>query len=237
MIDIHTHIIPGVDDGSPDLTDSMLMVDLALESGVDIVFATPHSHVYSEGPEEHLRHIRRNFRALRQTVREQGRPLELIQGMEIFCTDDLEELLIKHLVLPYAGTRRYLIEFPFEEKALICRRHIRTVLDAGGSPVIAHPERYACIQKLRGEAEEWVGMGCQLQINKGSVFGKFGKAAAKTAERLLKDDLVTYAASDAHSPYRRTTHMEDIEEYLTMNYSGTYARKLLEENAEKYLLG
>ena len=234
MVDIHAHIIPDVDDGSPDLTDSMLMVDLALESGVDTVFATPHSHVYWEGPEKHLEHIKNNFMLLRRTIREKKRPLKLMPGMEIFCTDDLKELLEENWVFPLGNTDRYLIEFPFGESAAVCRSHIETVLDYG-KPIIAHPERYECIQKLDGEAQRWISMGCQLQINKGSVFGRFGRHAAKAAMYMLKEDLVTYVASDAHSPYRRTTHMGDIREFLEEEYSEGYALRLLEDNPKQYL--
>lgn len=235
MVDIHAHIIPDVDDGSADLTDSILMVELALESGVDTVFATPHSHVHFEGPEKHLAHIRDNFRLLKRTIREKGLPLKLMPGMEIFCIDDLSYLLEENWVFPLGNTDRYLIEFRFGESAEVCRSHIQTVLDFGGQPVIAHPERYECVQKLDGEAERWIRMGCQLQINKGSVFGSFGRSACKAAMYLLTKDLVTYVASDAHTPYRRTTHMGDIREFLEEEFTRKYAEKLLETNPREYL--
>lgn len=237
MVDIHTHILPGVDDGSPDLLDSMLMAELAAESDVNTIFATPHSHVAGETPEEHLAHIRESFQRLEEEIRKRKIPLLLVQGMEIFCGPDLRELLENGLALPLGDSGRYLIEFRFGEGAATCRRHIETVLEWGGHPVIAHPERYDCIQQDRNEAKRWSDMGCQLQVNRGSAFGHFGRAAQKAAVRMLRDRLVTYVASDAHSPYRRTTFMGDIREYLCEEYSAELATRLLEGNARRYLLG
>ena len=103
MIDIHAHIIPGVDDGSPDLTDSLLMAELSVESGGDTVIATPHSHVPGEGQREHLMHIRRQAALLREALIRRKIPLTLLLGMEIFCTPDLKDLREAGLVLPMNG--------------------------------------------------------------------------------------------------------------------------------------
>ena len=234
MIDVHTHIIPGVDDGSPDLEDSLLMAELSIESGVDTVIATPHSHEPGEGQREHIRHIKQGFELLREEIRKRKLPLTLWQGMEIYCTSDMEELFENGLVLPMNGTDHYLIEFPFEAGPERCRRHIRTVLEAGGVPVIAHPERYTCIQKDPKEAERWIRMGGLLQINKGSPFGSYGRRARKAAVRMLDAGQVTFVGSDAHSPYFRTTHMEEIQRFLEEEYSERTARLLLEENARQH---
>ena len=236
MIDIHAHIIPGVDDGSPDLTDSLLMAELSVESGVDTVIATPHSHVPGEGQREHLMHIRRQAALLREALIRRKIPLTLLLGMEIFCTPDLKDLLEAGLVLPMNGTDHYLIEFGFTMSAQRCRDHIRTVLEAGGVPVIAHPERYDAIQKDPQEARRWIRMGCLLQINKGSVFGSYGRGAKKAAIRMLDAGEVTFVGSDAHSPYRRTTHMEEIQDFLREEYSEKTARLLLGENARVHFL-
>lgn len=234
MIDIHAHILPGVDDGSRDMTDSLLMAEMAVESGVDTIIATPHSHVRRDS-REHLRKIRDAFYALRREVAARDLPLEILPGMEIFCCGDLADRFDEGTVLSLNGTERYLIEFAFEEDAARCRRYIETVRERGGLPVIAHPERYVCLQKDPSLADEWIRLGCQLQMNKDSAFGAFGRKARKTAYRLLKKRQYTYVGSDAHSPYGRSTHMGDIREFLLENYSSVMADGLLERSAQRCL--
>ena len=234
MIDIHAHILPGVDDGSRDMTDSLLLAEMAVESGVHTVIATPHSHA-RRNAREHMRDIRESFYALRREIAARGLPLEILPGMEIFCCEDLAERLEEETVLSLNGTDRYLIEFAFEESGDRIRRYIETVKEHGGNPVIAHPERYTCLQKDPALAEEWIRMGCQLQMNKDSVFGSFGRRSRRTALQLLKKRQYTYVGSDAHSPYGRTTHMGDIREYLEEKLSPTAAGRLLGRSAERWL--
>lgn len=234
MIDIHAHILPGVDDGSRDMTDSLLLAEMAVESGVTAIIATPHSHVRRDAW-EHMRCVRDAFYALRKEIAARGLPLEILPGMEIFCCEDLSERFDEGTVLSLNGTDRYLVEFAFEEDAARCRRYIEIVRERGGRPVIAHPERYVCLQKKPALADEWIGLGCQLQMNKDSAFGAFGRKARRTALRLLKTQKYTYIASDAHSPYGRTTHMGDIQQFLEERYSRAAADRLLRRSAEEYL--
>ncbi len=236
MIDIHTHIIPGVDDGSPDLTDSLLMCELALEGGTDTVIATPHSHVPGIDARRHRRQILDGFRVLREAAAERRLPLRLLLGMEIFCAEDLRQGLEEGLFLPMNGTDFCLIEFRFGASAAECRSYINIVKECGRRPVIAHPERYVCVQRDTGEARLWVQEGCRLQINKSSFFGSFGRASRKAAFALLEEGLAEYVGSDAHSPYRRTTYMGDVREFLEEEYSRETAGRLLLENAERDFL-
>ena len=235
MIDIHAHILPGVDDGSADIFDSMLLAEMAVESGVDTIIATPHSHVLRD-PHEHMRRIGEAFRMLRKEIAARGLPLEILPGMEIFCTGDLTERFAEGTVLSLNRTDCYLIEFSFGEDAENIRRYIEFIREQGGRPVIAHPERYTCLQKDISLAGEWIRLGCQLQMNKDSFFGAFGRKERRTALRLLKQRQYAYIASDAHSPYGRTTHMGDISNYLEEKHSRSVAERLLTRNAEECLL-
>ena len=160
---------------------------------------------------------------------------EVLSGMEIWCTDDLEEGIQIGYYPGLNGTDAYLIEFGFDDSAQACRQHIRTVLDLGKRPVIAHPERYACIQDDIAEAGRWTSEGCLLQINKGSPFGSYGRRAAQAAYDLLRRHLVYCVGSDAHSPYRRTPYMGEIRELLTEEFSRSTARSLLDGNPRELL--
>ena len=242
MIDIHAHILPGVDDGSPDMEDSILMADLAVESGVDTIIATPHGN-WSEGSSrdlqerEHTAQVRQALKSLRTELKKRSIPLRVLSGMEIYATRDMTQLLSEGILLPMLEGPYILMEFDFQDTASLCTRRIGEVLDAGWNPIIAHPERYECIQRDVHTAREWIRMGCQLQANRGSILGSFGRKPRKAVWELLRAGMITYIGSDAHSPYHRTTYMKDVYELLCDELSRHKARKLTEENAAEYLLG
>lgn len=242
MIDIHAHIIPGVDDGSPDMADSILMAELAVESGVDVIIATPHGNM-SEGydrqeqEKEHTGLIRERMRELRAEIQRRKMPLTILQGMEIFSTPDSADMLKEGILLPLNGTSHCLIEFDFEDSAQECTERIEEMLDIGFRPVIAHPERYTCIQHNISVAKQWISLGCQLQVNRGSIMGSFGRKPRRTVWEMLDQNMVTYIGSDAHSPYFRTTFMGDVYEVIADEFGNSTAEKLLKENAKEYLLG
>ena len=96
--------------------------------------------------------------------------------------------------------------------------------------MIAHPERYEAVQDYPTLVYEWLRMGCLTQVNKGSLFGKFGRRPQQAVEILLQNDLVTCVASDAHSPYMRTTYMGDAEGYLEEVFGDRKAYLLLTKN-------
>ena len=242
MIDIHAHILPGVDDGSPDMEDSILMARLALEGGVDTIIATPHGNL-SEGGDiraqerEHTREVLEVLTEFRTELQRRSIPLRVFSGMEIFATEDAAELLKDGILLPLLEGPYCLIEFDFGDSAAVCGRRITEMLEAGWRPIIAHPERYDCVQDDPYLARRWTRMGCQLQVNRGSVLGSFGREPHTAAWELLEMDLVSYIGSDAHSPYQRTTYMQDVYDVISDAFSVRRANKLLKENAANYLLG
>ena len=101
----------------------------------------------------------------------------------------------------------------------------------------AHPERYFCVQEHPVLVYEWLRLGCLAQVNKGSLFGKFGRRAARAADVLVHNRLATCVANDAHSPYTRTTYMKDAWEYLSDRFGEREAHRLLEENPARILRG
>ena len=235
IVDIHSHILPGVDDGSKDLTDSILMAELAVEGGTDTIVATAHSHVPWSNPENHIVDVLSAYRSVSSELVKRSIPLAILPGMEIWCGKDLKEGIQIGYFLGLNGTNNYLIEFDFDASAQDCRSWIRTVLELGKRPVIAHPERYTCVQDDITAARRWVEAGCLLQINKGSPFGSYGRRAAQAARDLLDERLVYCVGSDAHSPYRRTPYMGEIRELLRQEYSSRMAVKLLDENPREIL--
>lgn len=235
MIDLHTHILPGIDDGARDLEDALGMAELALESGVRTLVATPHSNqegrfenYYSEGLEG-------LFGRLQRALRAEGLPLELLPGMEIFASDDLAEKIRRGDLIGLNRSRYYLVEFFFDESPGQIRYFLEQIFAAGGVPLIAHPERYFCVQEAPWRVYDWLELGCLTQVNKGSPLGRFGEGPAAAAEFLLEHDLVTCVASDAHRPYMRTTFMGDIQDYLSDQFGERVMRRLMLENPRRIL--
>lgn len=237
MIDIHTHILPGLDDGAEDFEDALLMAELAEESGVETIFATPHSNMHEIFENFYDSSLTERLKELNRRIQEKNLSLQVLSGMEIYATEDVAEKIRTGKLISLNGTRYYLIEFGFRKTSIWMTKILEQVLKLGVTPVVAHPERYECVQNDTEVVQLWNSMGCQVQINKGSLFGKFGRRAWKTAGELLYMDQVSYVASDAHSPYRRTTYLKDAYNFIHDEFSRKQANRVLIENPQILLAG
>lgn len=235
MIDLHTHILPGVDDGSECLEESLEMAELALEGGTGTLVVTPHSNQTGRFENYHSELLMEQFRKLEEAVKKRNLPLKLYRGMEIYASWDVAEKIADGRLIGLGSSDYYLVEFPFDMEADDMGDILESFLNLGKIPLIAHPERYACIQHNPGIVYEWMRIGCLSQINKGSLFGRFGNRAAKAAEILMDFQLVTCIASDAHSSVMRTPYLGDIREAVAEQYGQEYAQRLLFENPKAIL--
>jgi len=237
MIDIHTHVLPGIDDGSEDMEMSLEMLALAAESGVHTLVATPHCNIPDEYDNYADASLNECWLTLESAVKEAENPIKLCRGMEIFATEELPELLAQRRVWTLNDTRYFLMEFSFNEDPDFCRYILRKCREIGFHPIIAHPERYFFIQDDPEFAYELCVAGYGLQVNKGSLLGRFGPGPKRTADLLLDHGLCACVASDAHRPYERSTYMGDVRAYLEEEYGEAYRRLLLEENPARILRG
>ena len=235
MIDLHTHILPGLDDGAQTLEEALGMAELAVEGGVDMLVATPHSNQMGRFENFSSGALLRAYQQLERAIEREGIALNLYLGMEIFASGDMAEKIGRGMLFGLNRSRYYLVEFAFDETPEEVEGYLRQILSTGGVPLLAHPERYFCVQDYPGLVYEWLQMGCTAQVNKGSVFGRFGRRAARTAETLLHSRLATCVASDAHSTQLRTTYMDDIRVYLHEQFGEQEARRLLLENPDHIL--
>lgn len=237
MIDIHTHVLPGIDDGSENMDMSLDMLRIAADSGVHTIVATPHCNI----PEEYDNYaddaLLTLWDRLQSRTREAGIPVRLCRGMEIFATEDLPELLEEKRVWTLNDTSYFLMEFSFGEDPDFCRYIMRKCSDLGFRPVIAHPERYFFIQDDPMLAYEFCTSGYALQVNKGSLLGRFGPRVRETADLIVSHGLCACVASDAHRPYERSTNMSEIHSFLESEYGESFAELLLQENPARILDG
>lgn len=237
MIDIHTHVLPGVDDGSQSMEESLELLAIAADSGVHTLIATPHCNIPDEFENYASPELTELFERLDRERAEAGIPLRLCRGMEIFATPELPELLRTGRVWTLNGTRYFLMEFAFQEDPDYCREILRRCRELDYLPIIAHPERYDFVQEDPDIAYEWCTLGYGLQLNKGSILGRFGSEPRATAHLLLEHGLAACVASDAHSPFQRSTYMAELRDYLTEELGESYTRLLLEENPARILNG
>ena len=237
MTDIHSHVLPGVDDGSMDVEMSLDMLDMAFQSGVDTLVMTPHGNIpdlYENYADSHLLHA---FQELEKAKEEAGIPIRLIRGMEVYTTDDMPELFQQKKLLTINGTHYMLMEFAFDEDPDFASMKIEEIQRLGVRPVIAHPERYFFIQDDLTIAFHWCVTGCALQVNKGSLLGKFGPGPEFAAHEILKHNLAACIASDAHRSYSRTTHMGELREFLIREYDEDFAELMLKINPDRIIQG
>ena len=235
MTDLHTHILPGVDDGSPDVDISLEMAAMAAESGTKHLVATPHANQYGYFENYYSEDLEDLFFLFRQELSDFGIPLRLYFGMEIFASFDMGKKIKNGRLISLNHSRYYLVEVFFDEEPAIIKRYLDIILDAGGVPLIAHPERYFCVQDNPAIVYDWLEMGCLTQSNKGSLFGRFGSNARDTVDVLLRNDLITCIASDSHGARRRTPRMAEAAAYLRETFGADTALLLLEENPKRIL--
>lgn len=237
MIDIHAHILPEVDDGSYNLVESLRMIKMAYASGVTAMAATPHCNIPGAFRNYASEELLSKFYELQKAVEQSDLPVQIFSGMEIFATGQMPRYLEEGKVWTLNGTKYFLTEFDFHENPEFCMMILEDCHDAGFIPVIAHPERYFFVQECPEIVYEWFCQGYGIQINKGSLLGKFGQRAQIMAELLLQHGLVSCVASDAHSARQRTPHMQEAEQYLRKNFGSDYTRLVTEVNPERILRG
>lgn len=207
MIDIHCHILPGLDDGAFDIYDTLEMALIAANSGIKAIVATPHCNLPWDTSNYYGHAYREALQKTRKAIEQERMPIKILSGMEAFATFDLPELVKEGKVLTINHSDYLLVEFAFDEDPEFVDVMVDRLKEIGIKPIIAHPERYEFVKEDISFAERLVRKGCYLQANKGSFLGTHGNRSEETALTLAKSNLLSFVASDAHSPVRRTPYM------------------------------
>jgi protein-tyrosine phosphatase len=201
MIDLHCHLLPGVDDGAPDLATSLAMARIAVGDGIAVAACTP--HIYPGMYENSGPAIRQAVVELQNHLDEAGIPLRLTAGADVHIAPDLVAGLRSGRVPSLHDSRYFLLEPPHHVAPPRFVETVRDLLAAGYVPVITHPERLTWIEDRYEIFEELARQGAWLQVTAGSLTGRFGEAARYWAERLLDEGWVHILATDSHGADRR----------------------------------
>lgn len=209
MIDVHSHILPSVDDGAKDIAETFKILEEACDAGFSDVFATSH---YIDGEYEFNKTDREFIiEALMQKIAEEGLDIKLHIGAEGYISNDLPKL-IEAGEVPTMGNSKYvLFELPLRAKVMYTSEVINKLINMKLIPIIAHPERYEVVQDDPNLAIEWVEDGALLQSNFASIIGRYGTKAKETLYKLLDANAVHFLGTDNHRAGSIYTRMDDIK--------------------------
>ena len=230
MIDFHSHILPGIDDGSKNLEQSIAMVNEAKKVGFTKIISTSH---YMEN---YYECNEKNRKELLEQVQKNVNGIELRLGNEIYITNNIIELLQNGQASSINGTKYVLFEFPLiTTRPMNDKEVIYRLVENGYIPIIAHPERYPFIQENPDYLFELEEMGALFQANYGSIIGMYGLKAKKTLKILLKNNLISFFGSDVHRPEQVYNKMPKIIKKLKKIISNEEFEEFTEINPEKVL--
>ena len=154
MLDIHIHILPGVDDGAQDYDDAIGMAELALRSGVTTIVATPHANQIGRFENFYTPELSRRYERLEDMLHSSRQGLRVLEGQEIMASDDMAQKIKDGRLISLNHTQYYLIEFPFDAYPGWITDRLTDVIRLGKTPLIAHVERYYCVQGVRYPDEQ-----------------------------------------------------------------------------------
>ena len=232
-IDIHSHILPGVDDGAENMEMSMAMVDMAYAQGVRIMIATPHYYPgHMRFPKEHLEEV---YEKTLSVIKEKYSDFTLLLGNEIYYRDEVVEKLKNKRIFTLADTRYVLLEFSNMAEYDYIVKAVRTVLDAGYYPILAHIERYSCLWKNEKRVKELIRMGAYMQVNAENFQAGFFSAERRYCLKLIQNGLVHFLGSDCHNLSDRSPNYKCAVEYLEKKLEPELLNDIIARNTEKLL--
>lgn len=211
LINLHCHILPGIDDGAADLSVSLRMAERSAAEGVRVIACTPHilpGLYHNSGPQ-----IRCGVKELQRELDERGIDVRLVSGADNHIAADFVAGLREGRLLALGDTRYVLVEPPHHVAPVRMEEFFFDLLVAGYVPVLTHPERLTWIETSYDAVKRLAHSGAWLQITAGSLTGAFGRQPKYWAERLLAEGLVHLIASDAHDIERRPPNMGQGREY------------------------
>jgi protein-tyrosine phosphatase len=235
MIDLHNHILPGLDDGAADLDESLEIARRFVSEGVEVAAATPHlDPLNGRGAQPNV--IEDALISLRTALADEGVPLEVLQGNELFLTPEAPSLLASGRALCLGKSRAVLVEVSLgaAERPLYLDDVLHQLQVGGYTPILAHPERYPFVVRDPSVIDGLADRGIPLQLTAPSLLGHYGSPIRRTAERLLELGRYALGASDRHRA-KQTRSLSDMYRRIAELADDQTADLLLRTNPKRIL--
>jgi len=232
LIDLHSHVLHGVDDGPETFEMSLEMLRVACENGVRVLVATP--HILDSFQNEEL--IVSRFRKLSRAIVDEKLPIDLFLGSEINFQFGIEDLLETSIGTFRGMARYFLVETTLTHYPKHFDEVMYSIIGTGKIPIFAHPERVGPIVGNSDLIANLVAAGVLIQINSGSLLGIFGERIKSFSLELLERGLVHFIASDAHNTRRRTFSMDDAWDEVCRRFDEDTAELLMYHNPLKVIM-
>lgn len=227
-IDMHCHILPGVDDGAVNMEEMQRMIRIAHDENICCIIATPHYH--PRRGHEHPDVLKQKLAMVREASQKIDRKLRIYLGSEIYYTQDIPEKLLQGEVLTMNRRMYVMVEFSPMDQFQYIKQGLQQLQSAGYEVILAHAERYLCLVDNLENAEHLCNMGIHMQVNADSILGERGKGAKQLIKELMDKDLVFGVGSDAHSSGSRAPRMKRAAEYVKKKYGKEYMEKIFFTN-------
>lgn len=233
IIDIHTHVLPKVDDGAKDWDTCLRMLCKSAEVGVKKVIATP--HYYPWGTQVTAEQTKKLcIEAQRKLHDEHGIVMDIYPGHEIYYNVGVMEQIKSGQILTLAGSRYVLVEFEPETPYSVMCYAVRAFVDNRYAPIVAHTERYLCLRR-RDNAERLKEMGALFQMNAETLCGGIFSRETRWAKYCLRKEMTDFLASDMHNLRTRAPMTKESLEWVYKTLDPDYQKKILYENSEKII--
>ncbi|MGF9964005.1 tyrosine-protein phosphatase [Bacillus rhizoplanae] len=235
MIDLHCHILPGVDDGAQTITDSLEMAKTAIAEGIHTIVATPH-HQNGKYVNERM-HILHQVKQLNDLLQENNVSLTVLPGQEVRLYGEMLQDYENNKIVTLNETNKYiLIEFPSNHVPRYAEQMLYELRMKGLIPIIVHPERNAELIEHPDKLYNFVNKGALTQVTAGSLLGNFGKKIKKFSLQLIEHNLTHMIASDAHNTTTRSFHLQAGYDVIEKEF-GTSTLMNFKENPYLFISG
>ncbi len=235
MLDLHCHILLGIDDGAEDIDASLAMAEKAISQGITHILCTPHHNngKYVNPKEFVIQQVTK----LQAELDKRNLPLTLFEGQEVRITGDLlEEIEQNRILFADVANTYLLIEFPTMDVPAYTEQLFFDLRAKGHVPIIVHPERNAKFREDPNRLIPFLEMGCLAQLTAPSYVGIFGKSIQKTAKQMVEHRLVQMVASDAHGVHKRNFYLKEAFEAIEKDFGREYVNQM-EQVAKDVLNG
>jgi protein-tyrosine phosphatase len=232
MVDIHSHVLPGLDDGAQTIEVSLAMLEIAVSAGTTDIVATPHANTEYKYDSDI---VESGISELQQAV---GNRIRLHPGCDFHLMyENIQDALANPVKYTINHKQWLLVEFSDFIILPNSGDLLARLREGGMLPIITHPERNQILQNRFEDLRRWVHDGAYLQVTAHSLLGLFGSTARSFSQRLMESGLVHFVASDAHDTEYRTPRLDDAYRWLESRYGEEYARALTLDNPAATIQG